>query len=150
MRIYLAHPISGLSFEEVNSYYSQIIPKLIAAGYDCLYPMIGKNYLRTEKNFKAKDYQNPISTNHAIVERDSWMVSTCDLVLIDFTGAKFTSIGCVMELAWAYWLRKHTIIVVGEKENPHQHAFILEATDIIFETLKEALDYLMKFSSRSL
>jgi nucleoside 2-deoxyribosyltransferase len=103
--------------------------------------MTAKGYLRTEIKFKASGYQNPVSTNHAIYERDKWMVEQCDIVLMDLTYAKFASIGCTMELAWASLLNKHTIIVMGE-DNVHRHAFILEAADIIFATMDDAIGYL--------
>ena len=35
----------------------------------------------------------------------------------------------------------HTILVMPKK-NVHQHAFVIEAADIIFETIEEAVEYL--------
>jgi nucleoside 2-deoxyribosyltransferase len=109
--------------------------------YELLSPMTGKAYLRCEPEFKAEGYFQPASTNHAIFERDMWMVSQTDIVLVDLTDARAVSIGCTMELAVAAWLRKHTILII-EKDNPHRHAFVLEAADIIFETREDALNYL--------
>jgi nucleoside 2-deoxyribosyltransferase len=146
MKIYLAHPISGLSADEVTGYYSQTVNKL-KDSFEILYPMMGKRYLRNEIKFKAEGYQNPVSTNHAIKERDKWMVQSSDIVFIDFTGAKIVSMGCCMELAWADLLGKHTIIVL-EKENIHRHAFILDSADIVFETYDEAIEYLVEFKNR--
>jgi hypothetical protein len=56
------------------------------------------------------------------------------------------SIGCVMELAWASLLGKYTIVIM-EKENIHNHAFILEAADIIFENYYDAIEYLKKLAN---
>lgn len=140
-RIYCAHPISGLSYEEVVKYYNYIITKLSKFGYYVLNPMTGKDALRCEKKLKSCGYGNPISTNHAITERDRWMVTQSDVVYINFYKAKEISIGCIAELAWAHHLGKHTVTVL-EKNNPHQHCFILEMSDIIFETEKEAEKYL--------
>jgi nucleoside 2-deoxyribosyltransferase len=141
MKIYLARPISGKSYLEVSSYYNLFRGTLDVFGYEVLCPMTAKGFLRNEKKFKASGYKNPVSTNHAIVERDCWMVQQSDVVLVDFTGADEVSIGCVMELAWASLLGKHTVIILPQ-ENVHRHAFVLEAADIIFEYDKEALDYL--------
>ena len=69
------------------------------------------------------------------------MVGQADIVFVDLSNSVFTSIGCMFELAWAYELRKHVVVVVPE-ENIHQHAFVLQAADIIFETTEEALNYL--------
>jgi nucleoside 2-deoxyribosyltransferase len=143
MKIYLAHPISGQSADVVYGYYDNAV-KLLKDSYEILYPMMGKRYLRTEIKFKAEGYGNPVSTNHAIKERDKWMVQESDIVFIDFTGSTIVSMGCCMELAWADLLGKHTIVVL-EKENIHRHAFILDSADIVFETYDEAIEYLREF-----
>lgn len=141
MILYLAHPITGLSYDEVMDYYNVTESKLRYMGYETLCPMRGKQYLRNEREFRSDGYQHPVSTNHAIVERDAWMLAQSDIVLCDLTGTESISIGCTMELAWAYWLRKHTILVLSG-DNPHRHAFVLECADIVFETMQDALVYL--------
>ena len=90
-------------------------------------------------------YKTATSNDHSIFQRDTWMVSQCDVVLCDFTNAEKTSIGCCMEIAIASWLNKHTVIVLP-KNNIHNHAFILEAADIVYETLDDAIDYLNNLS----
>ena len=141
MKIYLARPISGQSYETVVDYYADLSSHMKDVGFTVLCPMTGKQHLRTEVEFKAHGYGNPTSTNHAIIERDRWMVSQSDIVYANLTGAPCASIGTCMELAWAHDKGKHTIVVM-EKDNVHHHAFILEAADIVFETHKEATDYL--------
>ena len=145
-KIYLAHPISGLSADEVFAYYDTWIKELIHTGAEVLHPMTGKEFLRTELKFKAHDYRQPISTNKAIVGRDSWMIQQADIVLIDLTGAQHVSIGCVSELAWAFILGKHTIVIMKE-DNIHQHAFVLHQANIVFTTMREAVEYLWKMGS---
>lgn len=147
MKIYLAHPITGLSFEEVVTYFDGTALRLKDIGYDVIHPMIGKSYLRAENNLKAGGYTFPPSTNHAIKERDRWMVSQADIILFDFSRAKSVSIGCCMELAWADLLGKHTIISL-EADNVHRHAFIIECADIVFDNLLDALEYLEKLAGR--
>lgn len=149
MRIYLARPISGCSFEEVVGYYEATVQSLKGYGYDVLYPMCGKNYLRNEIQFKAEGYGQPLSTNRAIVGRDRWMVRQSDIVLANLVGSKHVSIGTVSELAWAFDNKKHVIIVM-EKDNVHRHAFVLEFADVIFETSDEAMQYLWKLAHGSL
>ena len=146
-KIYCVHPISGLSADDVFSYYQRIQKILTDVGYDVFIPMFGKASLRTELKFKAHDYRSPISTNHAIYERDHWMVCQSDIVFANFTGAKSVSIGSMFELAWANHMNKQ-VIVVMEKDNIHQHAFVLESATIIFETEPEAIDYLTKLSKK--
>lgn len=145
MKIYIAHQISSLSYEEVTHYYHTMKVTLETFGYDVLNPMTAKGFLRTEKKFKSHGYGNPISTNHAIVERDRWMVNQCDVFYCDFSGTVNVSIGCICELAWASLWGKHTITVIP-KDNIHQHAFILECSDITFNDTADAIKYLKYLS----
>jgi|WetSurMetagenome_2_1015567.scaffolds.fasta_scaffold00049_18 nucleoside 2-deoxyribosyltransferase len=152
MKIYLAHPISGMTPEAVIDYYENLVKGLSDVGYDCLYPMIAKGYLRTDPKYRGEPLvtngiTNPVSTNHAIVERDKWMVTQSDIVLVDFSGAKIVSIGSCMELAWASLLGKHTIVVM-DAEGLHKHAFILDCADIVFEKAGEAFEYLSKLQRK--
>jgi nucleoside 2-deoxyribosyltransferase len=143
MNLYLAGPISGKSYDEVSKYFTGIASYLGELGFVVSHPMTAKDALRTEIKFKAEGYGNPESCNHAIFERDRWMVSQADIIFCNLKGSKIVSIGSVMELAWASALGKHTIVVM-EKENIHRHAFVLEAADIVFENEGEALQYLEK------
>ena len=107
-----------------------------------MHPMTGKGNLRTEIRFKSVGYDHvPTSTNHAIYERDQWMVTQSDVVLFNLSNTTIVSIGSMFELAWASLLNKHTIVIM-EQDNIHEHAFVLEAADVIFTCLKHALDYL--------
>lgn len=146
MKVYLAGPITGLSYEEVVESLHLAKEVLEGAGYEVLSPMTGKGHLRNEIEFKAEGYGNPLSTNHAIFERDRWMVQICDVILADFTnGRTRVSIGTVTEIAWGALLGKHVVAVLPTEDNIHRHAFVLEAADVIFPSREEALQYLEKF-----
>ena len=147
MRIYLAGPISGNGYEETVALFEAKIVPLEAAGYEVLHPMLGKSELRNEVEFRAHGYENPVSTNHAIVERDCWMVQSVDIVFADLSAATRVSIGTCFELAWASLLGKHTVVVLPES-GPHQHAFVLEAADIVLHSVAEALAYLVQISGK--
>lgn len=143
MRIYLAHPISGCSFDDVLEYYDDAVEVLADYGYEVMYPMVAKGYLRTEKKFRAHGYGQPLSQNHAIVERDRWMVKRANVFYANLLTATEVSIGCCMELAWAHDSRIHTIAAMQE-DNMHQHAFVLECAHVILPTHVEVLAYLKK------
>jgi hypothetical protein len=115
--------------------------KLEDIGYDVLQPMVAKEYLKGDGCLKSHGYHHPTATDHAIGRRDMWMVSLSDIVLMDFTGSTVASIGCSGELAVASYIRKHTITVLP-LGNIHEHAFIREFSDVIFEDLEEATEYL--------
>jgi nucleoside 2-deoxyribosyltransferase len=143
MKIYLAGPISGKSYSEVVDLYKDKSAILRSMGYKVLCPMTGKTHLRNELEFRAHGLDShPVSTNHAIFERDKWMVSTADLILADLSNSEDrVSIGTMMELAWASMLGKHSIVVMPEK-NVHRHAFVLEAADLVFTNIFQAYGYL--------
>ena len=144
MKIYLAHPITGLSGEEVFTYYDEM-RKTLSPYYEILCPMMGKNSLRTSASIEPDGYTFPLATNHAIFNRDKWMVKLSDVVFCDFTGSDKASIGCCMELAIAATLGKY-IVVVMDKQNIHNHAFIKEAASVIYENSETALSYLTALS----
>lgn len=147
MKIYIAGPISGMSGEEVMAYFEKTRELLLNMGYEVLSPMTGKGQFRNEIKFKKQGYAgHPIITNHAIFERDHWMVCQADIIYTNLTLAKIVSIGSVMELAWASHMGKHTIVSM-EKDNIHQHAFVIEAADVIFDTHNKALDYLVNLAN---
>ena len=143
MRIYLAASITGMYSDDVIKYFEDTRDRLKGMGYEVLHSMTGKDYLRTETKLKAGGYSFPPSTNHAIIERDRWMVTTADIVYCNLTMAKQVSIGCCMELAWAHQLGKHTVLAMQEG-NANQHAFVLETADVHFQGWYEAEEYLEK------
>lgn len=141
MKIYLAGSISGMSYEVVANYFHETAYNLRLIGYHVITPMTGKSELRTDTKLKADGYHIPAATNHAIAERDRWMVEQADVVYCNLTMAQIVSIGSVMELAWAQMLGKHTVVAM-QTDNIHRHAFVLEAADIVYETHEKAMDYL--------
>jgi nucleoside 2-deoxyribosyltransferase len=150
MKIYLAHQITGLSSDQVIDYYENMKRMLEKVGFEVLQPMTAKGYFRTERDiFKPEGYLNPVSTNHAIVERDCWMVGQADIVQVDLTGTEQVSIGMVTELAWAHLLRKHTLVILPPK-NIHSHAFVRECADIIFDNQSQAMEYLAKLATQEM
>lgn len=152
LKVYCAHPITGLEWAEVIEYYANIQQRLKEIGFNVLHPMTGKSALHTEvknKKFQATGNQSPVATDHAIFERDRWMVRNCDILYLDLSHTDKVSIGCMMELAWASMLDKYTVVVLP-KGNLHRHAFVLEAADIILEDCDAAIDYLTKFAKQEI
>jgi len=141
MKIYLAGPISGKSADDVYNRIQTVSFRLKLFGYEVQNPMTGKGHLRTEKEFVAKDYRHPVATNHAIIERDRWMVKRSDVVFANLMDAEEKSIGTIMELAWAHDNGVHTVVAMPET-GPHNHAFIIETADILFHNAEDAIQYL--------
>jgi nucleoside 2-deoxyribosyltransferase len=144
MIIYIAGSISGQKAQDVVNYFQSTKRILTEAGFTVLNPMTAKKTFRNDIKFKAEGYSYPAATNHAIIERDRWMVQQCDILYCNLTMAQIVSIGSTMELAWAHQLGKHSVVAM-QADNIHRHAFILEAADIVWETHEQALDYLFTF-----
>jgi len=139
-KAYIMHPITGLSGEELFSYYDDII-KSLPDGIRALSPLAGKEFLQDWDYLPSTGYNAACCQDHAIFERDQWMVRQADILFCDFTGAEKVSIGCCMELAMGALLGKHTVLVM-DKDNCHNHAFVKEAADVIFDTPEEGIQYL--------
>ena len=145
MKIYLAYPISGVKMEEILSYYESM-KKALSPYYEVLTPFLDE--VRNSDKYRENFYMMPTATNHAIYERDKFLVQQADIVYANLVNAtERVSIGAVMELAWGSLLGKHTIVAM-HKENIHRHAFIMETADIVFDFHVDALQYLKVFGSR--
>ena len=149
LSVYCVHQITGLTYEEVVTYYKDVVLFLTEVGYTVFHPMTGKSYLMNATKDNAEGYSAPTSTFHAIKERDQWMVRNSDVIFADLTGCPFVSVGCTSEIAWGDLLGKH-VVVVMEKGNPHDHAFIREMADIIFDNTADAREYLKKFITQEI
>ena len=150
MEIYVARPITGLDYYTVANYFCDVRDVLAGYGYTVLLPFAGKGYLKGKTNFKAEgEMEHPPSTGHALTLRDRWMVTKTDILYLNLLEATKVSIGCMMELAWAYDHGKHCVVVM-EPDNLHQHAFVREAAHVVFATETEALEYLKKLAAGEL
>ncbi len=143
-QIYLAGPIGGLAFDKVEAGYAEKARRL-EKYYDVMVPIVAHDCLRGEDNLKTHGFVHPVVSDHAIIERDRWMVIGSELMLADLAHADRVSIGTMMELAWAHDHGLHTVTVM-EPGNIHEHAFVFEASDVVFSDLEDALDYLISIA----
>ena len=146
MNICVSRPITGLGYDEVTNSYTHLRDVFLDFGYSHVYyAFTGRSHLKDEKDFAAEGYTHPLSSNHAITLGDRWMCKQGDVMYLRLLGAKTVSIGCMMELAWAFDNGKHVVISM-ERDNVHRHAFVLECAHVVWETEEEALDYLRKLA----
>ncbi len=139
MKIYISTPMTGRTYQEIHDYYDKTAMTLKSYNHHVMSPMTGRPNLQTEV-MEACGNDRDITTNHAIVERDRWMLSKSDIVYTNLIGCTRISIGCCMELAWAHDRGIHSIVVM-EPNNMHDHCYIRETADIIFHSEAEALAY---------
>ena len=143
MRIYFARPISGCTPQEVQLYYKMILSHPDLIQYEKFIPFVENEIIRTDEPFRASGYDG-LASDHAIYERDKWFAEHCDILLVNLLGSKSKSIGCMFELVWAKKANAHTLVIM-EPNNPHYHAFVLQAADMVFATFEDAISYLKTF-----
>lgn len=138
MKIYLAGPITGCTFDECTDWRQDFIKRFKTHGVECLSPMRGKEYLKQigEICGSYPDF-GPLASSRGIMTRDHWDCTRCDLVLFNLIGAKTVSIGTVMELAWA-WDHRIPTVVAMEDGNCHEHPMVSEAIGFRVPTLENA------------
>lgn len=145
--VYLAGPITGLSYEDSIGWREEAIQGL-APDIDAYSPMRAKSYLSGTTQIGMSYEKFPLSSQRGIMCRDFFDCTQRDLLLVNFKGAKSVSIGTVMEVAWAYGTRKPIVAImeptiksdnIAERGNPHNHAMVMEAIPYVVPTLEEAL-----------
>jgi nucleoside 2-deoxyribosyltransferase len=137
-KVYLAGPITGLSYEGCTSWREYAKAQLDEAYLVGLDPMRQKDYLLREK-IVGDAYDTVLSCSRGIMTRDHWDCTRCDVILVNLIGATKVSIGTVMEIAWA-WDNDIPVVLCIEKEgNIHDHAMIREATGFRVNSLEEGL-----------
>jgi nucleoside 2-deoxyribosyltransferase len=156
-KVYLAGPITGLTFEDADDWRQYARERLSApvqhenvllqqhaspsgiVGYS---PLRAKDYLleRGVLSGHPDAYTDQVlSSAKGILTRDHWDVSTCDMMLVNFLGATSVSIGTVMEIAYASAYRK-PVVVAMESDNVHVHAMLTESVGWIVDDLDYACD----------
>lgn len=139
MKVYLAGPISGLTYGDAIDWREQATIELARANIVAFSPMRFKKFLDDGNEIHSGNYPNPLGTTRGIMTRDFFDVNRADLIFVNFLGTKSISIGTVMEVAWAYQLRK-PVVIAAEANNPHvTHAMMQEAIGYRVDTLTEAL-----------
>ncbi len=139
-RIYLAGPISLLSYDAATGWREDFASRMAESGIECASPMRAKGYLAEEGSIATEGYAalGPLSAPRGIMTRDHWDCMDCDLIVANLLGAGRVSVGTVMEIAWAHAYRKPLVVVMEPSGNPHEHPMIAEATGFRATSLEEA------------
>jgi len=119
-RIYLAGPISGLSYDGATDWRERTKLEL-APHVECLSPMRGSEHLKGRELLDDHDPNVLATTPAVLTARDKSDVRRSDLVLINFLGATKASSGTFIEIGWAdAW--QIPIVAVIDEGNPNKHA----------------------------
>lgn len=140
--VYLAGPISGLTFDVAQDWRTTAQNFLAGRGVKGLSPLRDKEYLRAVGELSPQcgkeGKAGVLSLPRSIMTRDFYDCTTCDVVLVNLLGAQRVSIGTVMEIAWAYQCRTPVVLVM-DANNVHEHAMINEAYGYRVASLDEGL-----------
>jgi nucleoside 2-deoxyribosyltransferase len=145
--VYLAGPIAGLDYAGATDWRIQAEQKLATAGIKGLSPMRAKKYLADVAEFSAtcgpENGLGPLSGPRAVMTRDRFDATRCDVLLVNLLGATRVSIGTAMEIAWADLCRTPVVLVMEAHGNVHGHAMLVEAAGFRVETLDAGLDVII-------
>jgi len=146
--VYLAGPISGLSYTEATNWRQEVTNQLLRSGIKALSPLRAKVYLRectqiadhySDDDIDKTAFTN-MSTSRGITTRDRFDCLNCDVLFVNLLGTKKVSIGTVMEIAWADALRKPIVLVIEDEDNLHDHAMIRECVGFRVPTIREGVE----------
>lgn len=146
MLVYLAGPITGLSYGATTDWRQTCIDHLKFFGIQGLSPMRGKEYLSVSKSIddNYNDGETALvavmSGQRGIYARDKFDCERADVVLVNMLGAQRVSIGTVMEIAWAAASNTPVVLVMEKEGNIHEHSMLREACAFRVENLDDALN----------
>lgn len=139
--VYLAGPIAGLNYAGATDWRGYVKEELAKVNIDAYSPMRAKEYLVNKGILTATigNTKHPLSTHKAIVSRDRFDATRCDILFVNLLGAKIVSIGTMMEMAWADLSRIPIVCVIEPDGNIHEHGFVQELINFRLPTIEEAL-----------
>lgn len=141
-QVYLAGPITGLSYKGATDWRELARVDLAKAGIEGLSPMRAKHYLAHLKSLSGtgEEYADlgVLSTQKSVTARDRFDTRTADVVLMNLLGAERVSIGTMIEAGWADAFRVPIVLVI-EPTNLHHHMMLREIASFVVPTLDEAL-----------
>jgi nucleoside 2-deoxyribosyltransferase len=136
--IYLAGPITGLTFKGATDWRDYATKLLNSDKVECLSPLRGKEYLADSGVLHSGTYDGVLTTGKAITRRDYFDCTRATAVFVNLLGTERVSIGTVMELAWCYQAQIPTVVIM-EKNNMHNHVLLNEACTYVVESVEEAV-----------
>ncbi len=145
MKIYLSRPFTSCRVGDIIGYYYNLSLALNLLGHEAIIPLTDdfNNVNLQDHIIGENEGHDPVAhnTNKGIVRRDYFMLSQSDMLIADYSiPAKSNLFGMTMELAWAWQLRKHTIVI--KDKDKFNSPFIDQCADVIVTTVSEALEYL--------
>ena len=125
MKVYLAGPISGLTYDGAESWRHYVKSSCQHPDIKWYSPLRYQEHLRQNGTLLATHCDNnPMTSRNGIMTRDAWDVQTCDAMLCNLLEFPYISKGTLIEIGMAYALRKPTILVMEDEGNIHEHVML--------------------------
>lgn len=140
--VYLAGPISGLTYDGAEEWRENCRQMLAPSGIKTLSPLRGKDYLRAIGEIDAIGAayagMGELSSSRGVITRDRYDATRCDIILVNLFGASRISIGTMFEVAWADAKRIPIVCIMEKEGNVHDHMMLREQIGYQVETLEAA------------
>lgn len=141
--VYLAGPITGLNYAGCTEWREEVSSQLGLAGIKAFSPLRAKAYLASLAVLSGHGaeyaHMGVMSQARAVMTRDRFDATRCDVLFVNLLGATQPSIGTVMEIAWADLKRIPIVCAIEASGNPHEHMMVNEAIGFRVPTLEEAI-----------
>ena|SRR5579862_8554531 len=147
--VYLAGPITGLTYEGATDWREYTKDKLAKFGILGISPMRAKTFLKGLSSMPSGEHgagsldPHGLAKPHGFVARDRLDVRRCDGVLMNLLGAERVSIGTMVEIGWADAFHKPVVLCMEGAEsrsNLHEHGFVRELTQYHNTDLDTAIE----------
>jgi nucleoside 2-deoxyribosyltransferase len=146
-RVYLAGPITGLSFKESTEWRIKATEELGKVGILAFSPMRKKDYLARKRKLTGWDVTSSpgamapvLSSEAGITTRDRFDCTRADLILMNLLGAKKISLGTMVEVGWADANHIPIVLMMEEKGNPHEHPILNRVAAFQVDKLEEGIE----------
>jgi len=149
--VYLAGPISGLTYDEATEWRQDAQEELAKSGIKAISPLSSAVHLRHHKGVLTDCEITPglecavraMSTPTGVVTRDRFYCLNTDVMILNLLGSKRVSIGSMVEVGWANARDIPIILIIEETGNLHEHAFVTECCQFRTTNIADAL-YVVK------
>lgn len=148
--VYLAGPISGLTYGEATDWRIKTTQELGDCGIRCLSPLRAEVHLRnhegllndcqtSDEHLKAGGQVLAMSTPRGVVARDKFDCTRCSVILLNLLDSKKVSIGSMIEVGWANANDIPIVLIMEDEGNCHEHAFVRESCAFRTPHISEAV-----------
>lgn len=138
MYVYLAGPITGLTFEKASEWRDDplLVESLAKQGYVTLNPLRGKPHLSESRDPLPARYTD--AQEMMEVTQDLGDIDKASAVLANLRDVTHVSVGTCWELGYAYAKQKPVVTVISHG-GPYDHLFVHRTSYKVVQSMFEAV-----------